>query len=131
VSYPGKLGKKIPPDGQQVIWSSVQLSNGGLTAMIMPANGMSGQATIPIGQPGGLFADIYSVNLTSSDATIEAVTLSDGINSITWQVGTSPVNDGSATPFRFAAGQPLFVSASAITSAKNINVQMRGVVTKT
>jgi hypothetical protein len=131
VSYPGKLGKKIPPEGQQVVWSSVALTSSGLTAMIMPANGQSGQAAIPAGGAGALFSDIYGVNLTSNDTTIQAVTLSDGFNSITWQVGTSPVNDAPPTPHRFRAGQPLFVSAGAVTAAKSINIQMRGVVTRT
>jgi hypothetical protein len=130
VSYPGKLAKNIPPLGQQMVWSSVQLVLGGLTTLLMPPNGISGQAPLTLAQ-GGAFADIYSVNLTSSDATIQQVVLSDGINNVTWQVGTSPVNDGGQTPFRFAPGQPLYVSASAVTSGKAINVTMRGVVSKT
>jgi hypothetical protein len=130
MTYPAKLGKNIPPLGQQMVWSSVQLVLGGLTTLLMPPNGISGQAPLTLAQ-GGAFADVYAVTLTSSDATIEQVVLSDGTNTVTWQVGTSPVNDVPQTPYRFAAGRPLYVSASAVTSGKAINVTMRGVVTRT
>ena len=137
MSYPGKLGKHLPSEGQQAVWSSVQLALGGLTAMLMPAGGISGATTasltaaVAAGSAGLPFTDIYSISLTSDDTTVNAVTLSDGVNSVTWRVGTSPVGDSGRTPYRMAAGAPLFVSANAVTSGKTINVAMRGVVTRT
>jgi hypothetical protein len=122
-----KLPKHIPSVGQQLYWGQVALTNGAVTAMIMPTGGISGQA------PGASsnWPDIYGVVITSSDATVEQVTLSDGTNSVSWQSGTSPVCDDSVVPYRFLPGVPLFVSASAVTSGKQINVAIRGVLSKT
>jgi hypothetical protein len=123
-----KWGKHIPSHGQQLAWGQAALVNGGLTAMVMPNGGVSGNAV----GTANLFFDCYGVTLTSSDTTVQAVTLSDGTNSITWQVGApSPVDGGAVVPYRFAAGCQLVASAGAVTSAKSINVAVRGVWTKT
>jgi hypothetical protein len=122
-----KLGKHISTHGLQLFAGSVALTSGAITAMIMPTGGISGQA------PGAsnLWADIYGVHITSNDSGLaQAVTLSDGTNTVTWQVGT-PINDHAVVPYRFLPGVPLIVSAGAVTSGKSINVNIRGVLSKT
>jgi hypothetical protein len=119
-----KWGKHIPSHGQQLAWGVGALVNGGLTAMVMPNGGISGNAV----GAAQLYFDCYGVTISSSDVTVEKVTLSDGTNTIVWQVGSpSPVDDACVVPYRFAKGCQLVASASAVTSGKEIDVAVRGI----
>ena len=117
-----KFGKHVTPGGQQLTWGAAALTNGAITGMLV-ANGISGA-------DANMFLDVYGVAITSSD-TVQKVTLSDGVNTVSWQVGASPVADNCATPYRFRKGQPLMVSAGAVTSGKEIDVCVRGVLSRT
>jgi hypothetical protein len=124
MTIPNKLAKAIGPLGQQQIWGSAVLTSSGLTA----------QVAYPGGVQGGVapFADVYSVSISSSDTVVQTVTLSDGVNSVTWQVGATPVADEAIVPYRFAGGGPgLVASAGAVSGGAAIDVTVRGIVSRT
>jgi len=126
----GKLAKHIPTHGHQLAWGACALTSGGLTAMILPTGGISGQA------PGqsNLYPDVYTIVATSNDPNLPQVvtiaTLSDGVSCVSWQVGL-PVVDRGKTPYRFLPGVPIMASVASVSPGCSINVSIRGVLSKT
>jgi len=125
VSSVNKWGAKQLVEGKQLVWNSVALTSAAPTAMVLPPGGASGG-------DGTYFIDVYGIALSSSDSTtIQQVVLSDGVNSVTWQISTSPIMDDALTPYRFLAKNGLVVSVGGVTAGKTINVSLRGVASKT
>ena len=80
------------------------------------------------------FFDLYGITLTSNDTALQAVTIDDGVSTIQIYyvgLGQPAVLDISAVPFRGRRGGQIRVTAGAITAAKNINVKVAGLITKT
>jgi hypothetical protein len=123
-----KIGKVVPAEGMALFWGNQSLVNGGLTAMIIPPGGNSGQAGATLTDN---WMDVYGVAISSSDPAPNTITLSDGTSSISWIIGTSPIMDDVKIPYRFAKGAALTVSSSAVASTKAIQVSLRGICSKT
>lgn len=119
-----KVSKHIPSLGHQLAYGNAILQAGGLTAILVP-NGISGNAT-------NTWLDIYGVDISSSDTTAQTVTLSDGVQTVTYYVASpSPIDSNCPVPIRFLPGVPLMCSAGAGTSGKAISVVVRGVFSGT
>lgn len=118
------FGKHIPPVGQANVWGQATLQAGGLSVMLIP-NGISGNNT-------ARWLDVYGLDISSSDTVPQQVTLSDGVNSVTYYVAApSPIDSNCPVPFRFRQGAPLMCSAGGGTSGKAISVVVRGVLSST
>lgn len=81
------------------------------------------------------FVDAYSVVITTNDTATQLVTVSDGVTTLTYFVGGAttgnpPVVDQASVPVRFKKGTAITVTASAVTAAKTIAVNIRGLSTK-
>jgi hypothetical protein len=120
----GKFGKHIPSFGQQIVYGSAILAAGSLTGLLI-ANGISGNST-------ARWLDVYGVDISSTDTTPQTITLSDGANTVQWVCASpTPISTGGVTPYRFRTGAPLYCSASAGTSGKQMSVVVRGVLSST
>ena len=81
------------------------------------------------------WTDIYTIVVTTNDTAVLQVTISDGTTSIVYFVGGStsnpPVLDQGSTPIRFRKGATIVATASAITAAKSVAINVRGLSSKT
>lgn len=80
------------------------------------------------------FSDIYSIVITTNDTATQLVTVSDGVTTLTYFVGGAATNpptvDQASVPVRFKKGTAITVTAGAVTAAKTIAVNVRGLSSK-
>ncbi len=81
------------------------------------------------------WTDIYTIVITTNDTAVQQVTISDGTTAIIYFVGGAasnpPVLDQGTTPIRFRKGATITATAGAVTAAKTIAINVRGLASKT
>lgn len=106
--------KHVPPAGHALIVGNVILTSSSLSGTLITV-------------PTGVWCDIYSIFISSSDSTSETVSIADGVTSLEYIVtAPSPIVDEVVLPYRFKQGAILTATAAAITSGKSISVVIRG-----
>ena len=108
--------------GKKLVNASIALSSGSLTGAVFT----------PLSDE---FTDIYSIVITSNDTTTQQVTVSDTVTTLTYFVGGAatgnpPTVDQASVPVRFKKGTAITVTAGAVTAAKAIAVNIRGLSSK-
>ena len=107
--------------GKKLVNASISLTSGLLTSAIFT----------PLVDE---FTDIYSIVITTNDTATESVTVSDGVTTLTYFVGGSATNpptvDQASVPVRFKKGTAITVTANAVTAAKTIAINVRGLSSK-
>lgn len=121
------FSRHVPSVGHAILNGNAVLTNAspGPTTLV-EAPGPTGNT------PTGAWCDIYGVCITSSDASEQTVTISDGTTSVEYIVAApSPICDDVIVPYRFAQGATLKATAGGVTSGKTISVIVRGVASWT